>query len=155
MTDFFFLKFYFLYLANKEIHTPKLGKLKNYQTNLKFPRSVFLLDFLVSKIKRVGISKCWYLPYFYIPIYNKHNYHGKVSCILDRTFHFNRTTNVCHNFRLSNKRNRWSSILSKRPFDQKGHYKQVWRQYLHPFFDFSHNFQVKICKKRSDRFVCI
>ena len=154
MTDFFFE---ILLLVSCKQGNPysKVGKIKKLSNKFEFSPSVFLLDFLVSKIKRVGISKCWYLPYFYIPIYNKHNYHGKVSCILDRTFHFNRTTNVCHNFRLSNKRNRWSSILSKRPFDQKGHYKQVWLQYLHPFFDFSHNFQVKICMKRSGRFVCI
>ena len=134
-----------------EIHTPKVGKLKKYQIYLNYPGSVSLLDFLVGENKKIWNFKYYvdiYLIFVYlyyiIFIIAWYIYHGKISRILDRTFHFNRTTNVSHNFRLSNKRNRWSSILSNRPCDNKGQNKQVLFQNLHPFFYFSHNFQVKI-----------
>ena len=144
-----------------EIHTPKVGKLKKYQIYLNYPGSVSLLDFLVGENKKIWNFKYYvdiYLIFVYlyyiIFIIAWYIYHGKISRILDRTFHFNRTTNVSHNFRLSNKRNRWSSILSKRKA-KKGQNKQVGCQNLHPIFDFSHNFQIKICNKRSNCFVCI
>ena len=116
--------------------------------------NIFELSRLWNFKHYVDIYLIFVYLYYIIFIIAWYIYHGKIPRILDRTFHFNRTTNVSHNFRLSNKRNRWSSILSKRKA-KKGQNKQVGCQNLHPIFDFSHNFQIKICNKRSNCFVCI